>query len=829
MVAGGDDRESMDDAAPLLEPEVNVGDKRKVLIGAEKVTISPACKHLVCFILPVRDTEDDNKAVFDQCMEKTVKNHTMKKTKANPEAAVQKHVAHIYRRGVRSPGCAEMQEKVKPETSFEEYSNFFREQFLELLQEEKGFEVYVEPSVDKDELLLTIEVPRKWWDLTSMPELNSNMPENCAISVSGDQAAVSTRELLASQLKMKMPLKLDAYKDADEAIGKKHRDLAGTIKMQEVDNLSVPAYAPVELRYCGEDSPYEDFKDKDLIRMIYTSIEEVFNLDELVAQGLIVKHFPVHKLEDINFIHQRTNWSLHPMAIPSYGNRMEWANKLREYFGEEVGFYFLFMVFNTRMMLIPAAGGIFMCFRRFLGHRDLIRIVQTIFAFLVATWAAVHCQAYGRKEMNMMLIWGARALDQGEGARPILRTYNPDFDDWSKGKRGWLKVRWYRFIGSVSFMLVLFAIVGGVAILQWIRKDVQRNVDGRAGSFLQFVFLPLRGVVLAKSEEAYESKVVHIVRHSSALLITLQIRIFDIIWDKVARKIVKKENHRTKEQETKALVYKLFVVKLVNYMYPFIYILFIKEWAEGCGHDDSCIPQTQRNLFTMFVSNAAIDVVLAGMDWFLAWYAVRAERKKYPNKAYTYLQVQAKLASPWDVSDDMLVFVIQFCFLCSFTIAAPFLPVFALLYNIVMGKLYMYRRLCLSSRNYPAFSEGIGVWNVIMREFVYVSAFFNTLIAVFSMHPIKDKPLTTKAFWFVVLEHLTFVTIRAMFWCYPKRTTKNTRVDEYNHDHMHIIASRARQAPNPQKLSPPGRIYKLEDVEVSKLLQNNNNVVPQSG
>merc|ERR1712137_924529 len=138
-----------------------------------------------------------------------------------------------------------------------------------------------------------------------------------------------------------------------------------------------------------------------------------------------------------------------------------------------------------------------------------------------------------------------------------------------------------------------------------------------------WVFEPLRALFLGTAPESVlESEVRVVGAEVCALLITLQIRIFSFIWEQVARFINDRENHRTQQDKSQSLVYKLFFVKSFNLMYPYFYIAFMKEWIEGC-RGGPCTTALQQSLFIMFVSNAGLDWVFAVFSWFLERRAIK--------------------------------------------------------------------------------------------------------------------------------------------------------------------------------------------------------------
>jgi len=249
---------------------------------------------------------------------------------------------------------------------------------------------------------------------------------------------------------------------------------------------------------------------------------------------------------------------------------------------------------------------------------------------------------------------------------------------------------------------------------------------------------------------------------AGALLITIQIKLFDFVWGVVARWLCACENHRTMQQLRDSLIWKLFSVKLFNLMYPYLYIAFVKEFVEGCP-EDGCIPELQQALTVFFVSDTVLQLCGALYKWRWIRRVVSDEMASAEELnmelndgrlEYDYLELQAKLPAPDPVMvDDMLRIVMEFAFTCTFSIAMPVLPLVALLRSSVLLKLVMHRRSKLMQRNLPIQSEGIGVWKAMINLSIDLACVVNAGIAVFAMQPMKDFGWPPKLAAFICIEH----------------------------------------------------------------------------
>jgi len=208
--------------------------------------------------------------------------------------------------------------------------------------------------------------------------------------------------------------------------------------------------------------------------------------------------------------------------------------------------------------------------------------------------------------------------------------------------------------------------------------------------------------------------------------------------------------------------------------------------------------ELQLSLAVMFVTSACIDILYTLFSWWWSRRLIRQEmaacKPKSNNNSnannrsqYTYLEAQAKLATPYDIVEDMIQPMVNFAFVCSFTIVWPFMPVISLAYNVFVAKMAMYRRLSLSRRNFPASFEGLGVWRKLLRYSVMIACMINTLIAVFSMKPIKRWDRLSKFIAFVCFEHALFGVCFLIWVFVPDESPILTKRDEYNSDWSHLV------------------------------------------
>merc|ERR1719321_1741770 len=94
-------------------------------------------------------------------------------------------------------------------------------------------------------------------------------------------------------------------------------------------------------------------------------------------------------------------------------------------------------------------------------------------------------------------------------------------------------------------------------------------------------------------------------------MISVQIFAIDYIWFLLSRWLVDKENHKTQATWNNSWVHKVFLVRIFNNLYPFIYVGFLKQFTEeGCPDTEGgCLDELETNLFMFFMIRILLEVV----------------------------------------------------------------------------------------------------------------------------------------------------------------------------------------------------------------------------
>jgi len=246
-------------------------------------------------------------------------------------------------------------------------------------------------------------------------------------------------------------------------------------------------------------------------------------------------------------------------------------------------------------------------------------------------------------------------------------------------------------------------------------------------------------------------------------LITINIKIVDLIWSYLSPYLSSMENWKTSQNLKDAVVMKLFAVKFVVNYYPFFYIAFIQEQIEGCGSEETtaCIDLLSENLLIFFFTSMATVIgTIAFTIAFSVWSIYKEIRQVRPGSpAYTYIQAQAKFAMYEGDTDDFMVLVVHLGFVLMFSVVLPVQAFLAFAVGMICKQLMAYRMTSVLVRADPKGQEGIGAWFEIIKAISYIGVVCNIGIAVVEMYPLREFDPIHKLIIFVAAQNIAGLTV----------------------------------------------------------------------
>lgn len=149
----------------------------------------------------------------------------------------------------------------------------------------------------------------------------------------------------------------------------------------------MPPSAPFDT---GAEHEFAELKNIDRIRLMNHVIKEHIVVNNLIKHEIVLDFYPLHEENHIEIFKKDLLGA--PSPFLSYN-----IDHIRDYFGERMMFYFLWMKFFTDSLLIPAIGGcVLYAMSWLIPHSHLYEWCEVIYAFCLAFWGSWFAIAWRR-------------------------------------------------------------------------------------------------------------------------------------------------------------------------------------------------------------------------------------------------------------------------------------------------------------------------------------------------------------------------------------------------------------------------------------------------
>jgi len=491
-------------------------------------------------------------------------------------------------------------------------------------------------------------------------------------------------------------------------------------------------------------SNYMDMTQTDRLKLLRLRVERFVSLDALMEQRILLQHFAVHDVDEIGNL------------VKAWGNLHKWyrfpryadIDKVKDYFGEQVAFMFLWQRFYLSALLVPAVVGGCVFFRRFCLPERMHSTVQMVFAVIMSLWATIFNARYARFEARTCQRWG-------------MSEFTSDASNLQPGYHHELQGSWrvtlVYSLGDLSAFLMCLLSVFSIFGIQHLRA-------------------------YHHDEWGIESR--WYVEKGTALLTAVQIILMDWAWQFMSYAMVNNENHRLRSDWWESWIKRVLTVRVFTNLYPFVYVGFLKHYsAESCPDTPSgCLDELQTNLFIFFaisvVSNLSRDIGLIAYARFQHAMGLRVSG----SDDHLSLQVQATLYdyNAWVFIDDWTRQVTTFLLMTCFNVILPVIGVFVLLTAMVEARLLAHRICCNLQRPFPQGSQGIGSWQNALEVMTFLGVLMTVSFSIFVMRPLRDRPMWEKFVIFVLSEHVMLLLNLFVRTQFPKKPHDVFQVAETN-------------------------------------------------
>jgi len=539
------------------------------------------------------------------------------------------------------------------------------------------------------------------------------------------------------------------------------------------------AYA--EYRHDFPGRPEMNFTDRRVVSHIYEKhAEEDFSHEDddifsPLDKVLLTHHIITSSDKDCagidigNLMHQQDQllkayFPLHDSNTLQYMRENEWrwifmgeehTTAVREYFGDQIAFYFLWLSFYGKFLLPLALLGpvlqfVDLCFKT----PENPSVIP--FCLLTSIWATLLPHFWRRQEAKCALSWGSREMeDKLEPCRPehwgeprinpVTAQVEPFYPF---EQRIWK----YMFSGVVvifSGVLLIFFI----CLLLFVRHVRKAATPG--------------GVVLFQ------------------MLLAIAVECMNVVLSRIAKRLTDMENHRTRSDHEIHQLAKVMGFKFVNSYFSLYYIAFFKDSISlfggeplGCERGD-CLGDVEsqlacfmivrlvfKNLYELLrprVSKAYKTWQTSGKAWVTVLQG--GHQSEPADMSNSEQQARKEIQNTFAEFDDTLL---SHGYATLFAVAAPWVCTANLLGT--MAEIYVTMRGLTETkqRSLPQKCKNNEPWSSAFELYGVVAAFTNVALLIFASKQYETWTLTEKLVLFIFLEQIIFLSILAVRIVLPR-------------------------------------------------------------
>jgi len=481
---------------------------------------------------------------------------------------------------------------------------------------------------------------------------------------------------------------------------------------------------------------------------------------------------------------------------------------LRDYFGEKLTYYFLFLVTYTRYMLPVASVGFFFQIYQ-LTNNDVEVAVIGFFACLILIWGSIMPLLWRQQESRFACKWGQYSNETSDPEH-LENTRMDDFSNMAKVKKGKIHYLFEPEMERVEFRgRPKRSTIDGAFVKTDDELQRCKNHTCSWGLLLTVLIaisgITIANVILSFTIRYYLGTTVIAFKYGShgfGVLNALCMLLMDHLSLWFLPMINDLENHRTNIAHRKAYFYKKLVFDFVVYYVPLLFLVIVVPQTQiqleflTCIHGN-CLDELQVHFATIFVTLIVVRLLIYLYDFTCGKFSYR-RMKRVPSTAYFKPFYDMHEFEAWRVAQDNIIppsrqaemsaneyllykyediqkpmneFLIQFGYVVTFGIFFPWCAPIALLYDMLAVRLELHKLLVYSRRPFPEGANGIAPYNTAFKVVTFVAVavlFYIFTVDSFELRIVgSDVRVFTLLLEWIALIAIYIVVYLLFLWLFP--------------------------------------------------------------
>ena len=511
-------------------------------------------------------------------------------------------------------------------------------------------------------------------------------------------------------------------------------------------------YHECNVSYEGDeicDKGCSKFRNIDKLRLIYDNLDYIIKMNYLVQSKVL--NYILFKRNYIDYGDKLSTKNLvfNQWNIFKRSTNMDYLYTVRNFYGEEIAYYFFWLLELTKWLFFPAIVGIIVNYsNKWITNKDgshNAKILLFLSAILVI-WGCAFLDHWLQIEKLFNYFWGTEHFQQ---SMPDSESFVPDGYVSLVFNKKFPYVSYWKQVmkRTVSFLVLLLMLIIIVFLV-----------------YLIFFYK----VILIEKYPKYATAIGILM----AILNTIEIQVMSVLYVNIAHYFNEWENHRKDYMKTNALALKLIMYDFVNNYYSMFYIAFIKkttifgkakEQCYGFGGNDSCLEEIEIQLYTTIFISILLNIWEIG-------FPIITKGARMVSLQQKMSQIKLGITStisPHSLEQQMLlddyptliyeysevITYIGFVFL--FSVVAPLVPFLVLILLYAEKMFDTYKLFFLERVKMIEECNGLQIYNTIIHVYIYIGLITNPSFLIFG----DNYFMPEKSFYYKIILYCVFVFV----------------------------------------------------------------------
>jgi len=479
------------------------------------------------------------------------------------------------------------------------------------------------------------------------------------------------------------------------------------------------------------------FRSIDKLRLLSSSFDQIFIIHQLEKENILNVCLYNRNIESKIYQDKKCNLLCDSLNFIFSVPKIKFLNHIRNEFGEEWSFYFLWLKELILYLTLPALLGIifhivilyglkiykidhdnvflFLFFKIRVNLIDMLRFTCTL---LISLWCYAFIQNWKSKEEFYSYLWGCSHSNELE---PYQESYIYDekitfIFDWK------IKIQ-KKVINRIKRLVSFLISVILVIIVIFVNVQINHMKD-------------------YYSDNYSTSKLIKIIPD---VINAVFIKTMSFLYRLLAHYLSYWENHEKNSQRVANMSFKIFIFEFVNNFFIYYYIAFYKFYNKSCLKSNSCTSEIETLSNSSLLIFFCINSIEIGVPFLKFYRELRNFKKKAEleqnNKSPSEINEHAiinsdefkiELETLDNLTEDYIEVIIYLGYTMIVSSAAPLTPFFVFCLILSERAVDAFKLYYLVRCNSINSSDGILIYNYMLKIVLIIGSLTNLMMTTFS-------------------------------------------------------------------------------------------------